>query len=144
MERRKLRGPLIMEYVALYQQLVGWVVGLFGSDKMAHVVVGLALWFGSAWALRKPFHSLPPLAVLVAAEALNEWLDRITYGSWRWTDTSMDIVATLACPLLILLAQSCVTFVLRRQALSRRSEEPRQGEQGNGRATEQGGDPSRA
>ena len=109
------RGLLIMDYVALYQQLIGWVVGQFGNDKIAHVFVGLTLWLGSVRALRKTFNSLAPFVVLAVAEAINEGLDRITYGSWRWADTSMDIAATFACPLLILLMQSCRTFALKRQ-----------------------------
>ncbi len=124
----------MMDYVALYQQVIGWVVGQFGNDKLAHVIVGLALWLGSAGALRKSWHSLPPLAILAVAETINECLDRIAYGSWRWSDTSMDIAATFACPLFLLLGRYGASLFLKRLATGR-SEKPRQGEQGDARAS---------
>jgi len=43
---------------------------------------------GAAW----------PLAVAVAAEFLNEGLDRLRTGSWRWPDTIQDVVNSVLWP----------------------------------------------
>lgn len=101
-----------MDYLACYQQFANWIVAqVGGDDKLAHMVVGLMLWMGSAILLRRSTYSLTPLAVVIAAEAMNECLDRVSYGSWRWTDSSADIAATLAWPVLILLAQRRFPFL---------------------------------
>lgn len=103
---------MTMDYLACYQQSVNWIVAhAGGDDKFAHMVVGLMLWLGSAILLRKPSYSLAPLAVVIAAEAMNECLDRVSHGSWRWADSSADIAATLAWPTLILLAQRRYPFL---------------------------------
>ena len=48
--------------------------------------------------------TLIPLSVVAAAEAFNEIMDRIFFGSWRWPDTTSDIVNTLFWPTVICLA----------------------------------------
>ncbi|MEG8023632.1 hypothetical protein QP162_02670 [Sphingomonas aurantiaca] len=41
--------------------------------------------------------------MVVAGEAFNEIMDRMTFGSWRWEDTSLDILNTLLWPTVICL-----------------------------------------
>ncbi len=79
-----------------------WRVALsFGGDKTAHLYVGMAIWLGSAVLFRQPLRDVRPPIVLISLEAINEVLDRAAKGSWRWPDTSADIIHSLFWPLVI-------------------------------------------
>ena len=45
--------------------------------------------------------SFIPFAVVLALELLNEGIDRVNHGSWRWDDTISDIVNTLFWPFVL-------------------------------------------
>ena len=101
-----------MHYISLYEQGINWVVAHSGGhDKFAHMCAGLAVWLLAAVLLRRPTTSILPLIVVIIAEAVNEAVDRIAHGSWRWADTRLDIVATLFWPLLIALVQRGLELV---------------------------------
>ena len=74
-----------------------------GPDKFIHVQVGLAIWCGTALIGRLPLRSPIPLAACVAAECVNELLDRHYTGSWNLPDTSTDMLATWFWPTLLFL-----------------------------------------
>ena len=42
-----------------------------------------------------------PLALVVAAELVNEVFDRVRTGSWRWCDTVQDIVNSVLWPVVL-------------------------------------------
>lgn len=87
-------------YTALIRA-IGDGTGL--ADSLLHVHAGMAiLLFTRVVTGRSLSHPLP-LCVVAVAEAANEVLDRLHYGSWRWNDTSMDILNTLFWPTVIYL-----------------------------------------
>ena len=57
--------------------MVIWVAGV----AVAHDI-------GAVW----------PLALVVAAELINEVFDRVRNGSWRWKDAMQDIVNSVLWP----------------------------------------------
>jgi hypothetical protein len=89
---------------ALYKQFIDWIGDGTGlSDTILHIHAGLAVLMLARVVTRRSLGSLVPLSVVVAAEAFNEIMDRLYYGSWRWTDTLGDIANTLFWPLVICL-----------------------------------------
>ncbi|MDE8652252.1 hypothetical protein PYV00_11060 [Novosphingobium sp. H3SJ31-1] len=91
------------EFLAWY----GGIVEAFtnaapGKDKFVHLCVGMAIWIEAAIFLGKPLKAWTPLLIVALAEFGNETLDRLTHGSWRWTDTLGDIYATLFWPTLLM------------------------------------------
>jgi len=92
-----------MNIPALYQALVTAIGdGTGASDSLLHVHAGLAVLFLARIVSRRSLATPIPFLVVVAAEALNEIMDRITYGSWRIEDTSLDIVNTLFWPFVLM------------------------------------------
>ncbi len=87
-------------YEALKIRFATWV-GI--SDWELHTQLGMIAFLVTAILIRRPLSSPWPLAVAVLGEAINEYMDRVNYGSWRWPDTSRDILFTLLWPLVIFL-----------------------------------------
>lgn len=93
-----------MDLVESYHALTGGIVAASGvSDKMVHLNLGLAIYFGAQLLLRDRRGSVLAVKMLVAAEFANEVMDRLFWGSWRWEDTIGDAVATLFWPITIVL-----------------------------------------
>lgn len=94
-----------MDAVADYHSLIDAILAATGmSDKTAHVHAGLAIFLLAQVVLRTRRGSIDALLAVVLAEALNETMDRLFFGSWRWSDTLGDIVSTLAWPTLLVVA----------------------------------------
>lgn len=87
-------------YVGTIEQLLA-TLGM--SHEMAHVHGGLALYLLAQLVLDDRRGSPRALMVVATAEFANELLERLVYGSWRWADTSSDIVGTLLWPTALLL-----------------------------------------
>jgi hypothetical protein len=89
---------------ALYHRFIIWIGDGTGlPDTVLHIHAGLAVLMLARIVTRRSLGSFIPLSFVVAAEAANELLDRLHYGSWRWPDTASDIVHTLFWPLVICL-----------------------------------------
>lgn len=89
---------------ALYKQFIDWIGDGTGlPDTILHIHAGLAVLMLARVVTRRSLGSLVPLSVVVAAEAFNEIMDRLYYGSWRWTDTLGDVANTVFWPLVICL-----------------------------------------
>ena len=73
-------------------------------DTILHVHAGMAVLLVARLVTGRSLGTLIPLSVVVAAEGANELLDRIHYGSWRWSDTLGDVANTLFWPIVICLA----------------------------------------
>lgn len=71
------------------------------SNAEFHIHTGLAIYLLSTLILRKPMRSFIPLLIVIAAEAANEYMDRVSTGSWRWDDTLHDILFTLLWPTIL-------------------------------------------
>ena len=65
-----------------------------------HVHVGMVIWLGCV-VVAGSIAALWPLLAVVAAELLNECLDRWRVGSWRIADTVADIVNSVLWPTIL-------------------------------------------
>ncbi len=89
----------IMDIPARYADFIQWVGDGTGmADSLLHVHAGMAVLFLARILTRKSLATPIPLACVALAEAANEILDRLHYGSWRWTDTLGDIANTMFWP----------------------------------------------
>ena len=88
-----------------YGAFIAWIGDGTGlPHAILHIHAGMAVLLLARVASGRSLGSLVPLAAVVAAEAFNEGMDRLIHGSWRWSDTSLDIVNTLLWPTMICLA----------------------------------------
>ncbi|QIG81184.1 hypothetical protein G5C33_16310 [Sphingosinithalassobacter tenebrarum] len=85
-----------------YHGWIEWIINASQTmDKVWHIHAGLTILLLSRLLLRTPLRSFVPFGVVVVAELINELLDRIHFGQWRWEDTVSDAVFTLFWPLMI-------------------------------------------
>src|SRR4051794_36515107 len=92
-----------MNFPTLYQGFITAIGdGTGASDSLLHVHAGLAILFLARLITRRSLATPVPLLVVVAAEAANEIMDRLAYGSWRVEDTGLDIVNTLFWPFVLM------------------------------------------
>ncbi len=71
------------------------------NDWLLHVNGGMMITFIVAIIFRRTLASPWPFLAVILAEGLNEYFDKLAYGTWRWEDTSHDIFFTLLWPLLL-------------------------------------------
>ncbi len=90
--------------VVQYRAFIGWIGDGTGlPDTLLHIHAGMLVLMLARVATGRSLGSLVPLAIVAAAEAFNEVMDRVTFGSWRWADTTQDAVNTLLWPTVICL-----------------------------------------
>lgn len=88
-----------MDIPALYASLIQQIGDGTGMvDSLLHVHAGMAVLLLARVVTRRSLSTPIPLAVVALAEFANELLDRMHYGSWRWTDTLGDVANTLFWP----------------------------------------------
>jgi hypothetical protein len=88
---------MISNYRSVVEAVRRWTGA---SPELLHIHAGLLIWVLAALILRRPLRSPVPLAVVVAAELVNEIMDRLFWGEWR-PDTAADILATCGWPALL-------------------------------------------
>ncbi len=71
------------------------------GNTILHIHGGLAILMIARLLTRRSLGSFWPFSAVLALEVLNEVLDRINHGGWRWPDTINDVVNTLFWPLVI-------------------------------------------
>ena len=92
-----------MNFATLYHEtIIAIGDGTGASDSLLHVHAGLAILFLARLITRRSLATPVPFLVVVVAEAANEIMDRLTYGSWRAQDTSLDILNTLFWPFVLM------------------------------------------
>lgn len=89
-------------YWHVFVDWIGDGTGL--PDTILHIHAGLAVLLVARLVTGRSLGTLVPLSFVIAAEGVNEILDRIHFGSWRWADTLSDIGNTLFWPTVICLA----------------------------------------
>lgn len=90
---------------SLYHRFIIWIGDGTGlPDTILHIHAGMLLLLLARVVTGRSLGSWVPLSVVAAAEAGNEVMDRLNFGSWRWPDTTSDIVNTLFWPTVICLA----------------------------------------
>ncbi|MGS1017462.1 hypothetical protein [Allosphingosinicella humi] len=93
-----------MDIPALYHSVIIWIGdGTGASDSLLHVHAGLTVLFVARLVTRRSLATPIPFLVVCAAELANEIMDRLTFGSWRLTDTLLDVVNTLFWPLMLMI-----------------------------------------
>ncbi|WP_308813847.1 hypothetical protein [Sphingomonas sp. GV3] len=89
---------------AIYHRFIDWIGDGTGlPDTILHLHAGLAVLMVARIVTRRSLGSFVPLSFVVLAETFNEVMDRMHYGSWRWADTTSDVVNTLFWPTVICL-----------------------------------------
>jgi len=89
----------------LYARAINWIGDGTGlPDTILHLHAGMAILLLARIVTRRSLGSFIPLSFVALAELLNEVLDRLNYGSWRWPDTTADVLNTLFWPTVICIA----------------------------------------
>ncbi|MCU6452862.1 hypothetical protein LPN01_02095 [Sphingomonas sp. A2-49] len=98
-----------------YHKFIDWIGDGTGlPDTILHIHAGMAVLMLGRVLTRRSLGSFVPWSLVVLAEAFNEVMDRLHFGSWRWPDTTADIVNTLFWPTVI-----CIGIRLRPMLLPR-------------------------
>lgn len=63
-----------------------------------HVHIGLAIYLAVQFLLRDRRASYIALLAVLLLELLNEGIERLYYGTWRWEDTLADIALSVFWP----------------------------------------------
>ena len=101
----------------LWHQFIDWIGDGTGlPDTILHIHAGMAVLMLARIVTRRSLGSLVPLSVVIVAEAFNEIMDRLQFGSWRWPDTTLDIVNTLLWPTIICLGIRFRPMIARRRS----------------------------
>lgn len=87
-----------------YEELIRWIGdGTGASDALLHVHAGMAVLLVARLITGRSLATPVPFAFVCLAEFANEVLDRLNHGSWRWADTSLDVINTLFWPLILMI-----------------------------------------
>ena len=86
-----------------YAHFVHWIGDGTGvSDALLHVHGGMLVLLVARLVTRRSLATPIPFAVVCVAALVKEILDRIYHDSWRWADTSLDILNTLLWPFVLM------------------------------------------
>jgi hypothetical protein len=86
-----------------YERLINWIGdGTGAPDALLHVHAGMAVLLLARLVTGRSLATPIPFAVVCLAELANEVMDRLAHGSWRWEDTSLDILNTLFWPFVLM------------------------------------------
>jgi hypothetical protein len=88
-----------------YHRFIDWIGDGTGlPDTVLHIHAGMTVLILARLITRRALGTFIPFVWVVVAELGNECLDRANYGSWRWPDTTSDVINTLFWPLMLSLA----------------------------------------
>ena len=93
--------------------------GTGASDSLLHVHAGMALLLLARLITGKSLATPIPFLIVCLAELFNEIMDRLSFGSWRVMDTSLDVLNTLFWPFVLMIGLRI------RRLRDHRSESPR-------------------
>lgn len=100
-----------------YHAFIDWIGDGTGlPDTILHLHAGLTILMIARLISRRSLGSFVPWSFVVLAEAFNEVMDRLNFGSWRWPDTTLDILNTLFWPTIICLGIRLRPMMLPRDA----------------------------
>ena len=87
-----------MNIVDNYTDLIGDIVATTGLSHIAlHLIFGPIIYVHVCFAFPRA-SCIVPLQFTLTAELMNEIMNRLHYGSWRWPDTVTDIMLTMVGP----------------------------------------------
>jgi len=88
-----------MDMISTYHSAIETVIGALGiSRSLLLMHGGMAIYLGFLLALGTRRGSLAAIIATVALAILHEVMNRLFYGSWRWTDTTQDLALALFWP----------------------------------------------
>jgi hypothetical protein len=94
----------MMDIVQRYHAFILWIGdGTGAPDSLLHVHAGMAILFLARLVTRRSLATGTPFLIVCIAEAGNEIMDRLTFGSWRVEDTLLDIFNTLFWPFVLMI-----------------------------------------
>jgi hypothetical protein len=91
-----------MLFYATFKEAIANDTGL--ANTILHIHAGMLILMTARFVTRRSLGTFIPFAAVLALELANEIIDRINHGSWRWDDTTSDILNTLFWPFLLSLA----------------------------------------
>jgi hypothetical protein len=74
------------------------------ANIVLHIHGGLLIFLLARLISGRQLGTFVPFAWVLVLELLNEGIDRVNHGAWRWDDTVSDIVNTLFWPFVLSLA----------------------------------------
>lgn len=74
------------------------------ANTILHIHAGMLILLIVRFISRRPLESFIPFAWVLVVALLNEVIDRVNHGTWRWGDTISDIGNTLFWPFVLSLA----------------------------------------
>ncbi|MDE2440927.1 MAG: hypothetical protein KGP14_07860 [Betaproteobacteria bacterium] len=99
---------------AIYHRFIDWIGDGTGlPDTILHIHAGMTVLLLARLVSGRSLGSFVPLSFVALAEAGNEIMDRLHFGSWRWPDTTSDVINTLFWPTVICLAVRLRPLVLK-------------------------------
>ncbi len=88
-----------MDPISAYADFTQAIVDVTGMTRpMLHMHAGMAIYLLAQVLLGTRRGSILALAAVLEIELLNELMNRLHYGTWRWDDTRQDIMLTLLWP----------------------------------------------
>ena len=88
-----------MDLISSYREWTEAIKAMTGfSPQMLHVHAGMAIYLMGQLLLGSRRASWVAFSVVLEIELMNEVMNYLYYGSWRWHDTLSDIVLTLFWP----------------------------------------------
>ena len=95
---------MAMEFYALIKEAIQLDTGL--ANTILHIHAGLLIMLVARIVTRRSLGSFVPFLAVAGIEGLNEIIDYVNHGSWRWPDTISDLINTLFWPLVLSLGVS--------------------------------------
>jgi len=103
-----------------YHRFIDWIGDGTGlPDTILHIHAGMIILMLARLITGRSLGSFIPLSFVIVAEFANELLDRLHFGSWRWPDTTSDLINTLLWPTII-----CIGIRLRPMVSTKRGVDP--------------------
>lgn len=90
-----------MDPITLYHSAIEAVVTATGASRLLlHVHAGMLIYLGCQLLLGTRRGSLVAVIVTIQLAFFHEVMNRLFYGSWRWHDTSTDLLLTMFWPVM--------------------------------------------
>jgi hypothetical protein len=92
----------MLEFYAAIKDAIGNDTGL--GNTILHIHGGMLVFLIARLISGRSIGTFLPFTAVLVLELLNEGIDRINHGSWRWDDTLIDLVSTLFWPFVLSVA----------------------------------------
>lgn len=107
-----------MQISSEYASLVQWIRNnTDASDPVLHIHAGMAVLVLARLVTRYPLSHPVPFLIVVVVAAANEVLNRLNFGSWRWSDTTADFTYSVFWPAVLFVVLAVQQRAQRRPAL---------------------------